>query len=429
MPFVWSIGTIIGPAIGGAFSDPHASFPDVFPEGSMFDRFPFLLPNLACALLLLVSIVLGYFLLQETHPDLQPTAESAPEDDEAPLLETFGALKQSAVNLRTDTYYGTFQRGRGDQWGSAEGSSSAGSSTVCSSRSSSTSVGRYFGEKKRKGAPLPLPLPSTPRPRAQASVFSRRIMTVVLTLAIFTYHSMAYDSTLPVFFEDDRVVPYPGSGDGRAPTPSFSFPGILFYSPGGLGLSLRDVGMIMAVDGAVALFVQAVLFPLVAAWMGVYRLFVIATVLHPMAYMLVPCLLYVPEKLLYPAIYSCMAVRTLFAIIIYPLLLILIKEATPSTSILGKVNGMAASAGAACRMVAPPITGYLYTVGSRMDCTALVWYSSVAVALVGAAQCFCVERPKERLQPERQADLVPEIIIVSAEIDEDFHNVRSGDEV
>ncbi|CAK7267161.1 hypothetical protein SEPCBS57363_002458 [Sporothrix epigloea] len=372
MPFVWSIGTIIGPAIGGTFADPHSSFPDLVPLGSLFDQFPYLLPNLLCALLLLISIVLGYFLLEETHPELQrPSGEQKTEhdhgdgqrssfvSDETPLLETSDALKRPAVDLRAETY-GTF-RDRED-----------------------VAIATDITETSARGATA-----MHQEKPAEVSIFSRRILAVVLALAIFSYHSMVYDSTLPIFFEDDRVLPFPGTDPNNNYT-GFSFNPL--YYPGGLGLSLRAAGIIMAVNGAIALFVQAVVFPLAAAWLGVGRLFMIVTILHPLAYVVVPALLYVPQSLLYPAIYACLALRNLFAILVYPLLLILIKEATPSSSVLGTVNGMAASAGAACRMVAPPIAGYLYALGSRFECTALAWYGGAFVALIGALQCFSVDR-------------------------------------
>lgn len=110
MPFVWSIGTILGPCIGGTFADPHETWPNAFPEGGLFDRFPYLLPNLICAALLLVSIVMGYFLLEETLPDMQPRMLLADEtyvSEETPLRETSDAIKRPAVDLRAETY-GTF---------------------------------------------------------------------------------------------------------------------------------------------------------------------------------------------------------------------------------------------------------------------------------------------------------------------------------
>ncbi|KAI1503923.1 major facilitator superfamily domain-containing protein [Biscogniauxia marginata] len=352
MPFVWSIGTIIGPAIGGLLADPHASYPNVFPEGSLFASFPYLLPNLMCAALLLVSIVLGYFLLEETHPDMQPHI-MLPDDtyvsNETPLLETSDAIKQPAVDLRSETY-GTFRD-------SVEFTRD----TVC------------LKDPERKD---------------NFSIFNRRIISLVVALSIFTYHSMTYDHLLPIFLEDDKLSIHPDPSEG------FFSRFNPFYSPGGLGLSVQTVGMIMAVDGAIALFVQAVIFPLAAAKLGVYRLFILSTVLHPIAYAIVPTLVHVPDTLLYPAIYFCLAIRSLMSIVLYPLLLILIKEATPSSSILGKVNGLAASAGATFRMIAPPVAGYLYSVGAQIDCTGLAWYGSAIVAVIGAVQCFSVERPR-----------------------------------
>lgn len=104
MPFVWSIGTIVGPCIGGTFADPHESWPDAFPKGGLFERCPYLFPNLICASLLLISIVLGFL---ETHPDMQPRVllpADAYVSEETPLMETSDVIKRPAVDLRAETY-------------------------------------------------------------------------------------------------------------------------------------------------------------------------------------------------------------------------------------------------------------------------------------------------------------------------------------
>ncbi|KAH8884755.1 MFS general substrate transporter [Thozetella sp. PMI_491] len=351
MPFVWSIGTIIGPAIGGLFADPQETWPEVF-EGTMFHTFPYLLPNLICAGMLLVSIILGYVLLEETHPDMQPRVllpDDAFVSEETPLIETSDAIKRPAVDLR-DENYGTIK-----------------------GRDESAAAPKWSKDVEK---------------RSSHNIFTKEIMAVILALCIFTYHCMTYDHLLPIFFEDSRAPDTSVLYSTASLDP--------FYSPGGLGLTVRAVGMIMAVNGVICLFIQAVVFPIMAKRIGVYRLFILVTVLHPIAYVLVPQLLFVPGSLLYPAIYFCLTVRNLFSILVYPLLLILIKEATPTLTVLGRVNGLAASAGAACRMVAPPVAGYLYAAGKKMDCTGLAWYGSALIAILGSIQCFAVPRNKAR---------------------------------
>jgi len=353
MPFVWSLGTIIGPMIGGLFADPHDSWPKLFPSGSLFARFPYLLPNLICAGLLAVSILLGYFLLDETHPDKQPRV-LLPDDtylsENTPLLETSDALKRPAVDLRDENY----------------------------------------GSVRERIIPIP------PAPKVDddmvPTIWTKRIMAIIISLSIFTYHSMTFDHLLPIFLEDPR---------SHASTTAYS--GSLFFA-GGLGLSLHTVGLIMAVQGLIALFTQAVVFPLAASYFGIYQLFILVTVFHPAVYLSVPPLALIPAEstfLLHTAIYAMLVLRNLLGILLYPLLLILLKDATPSSNVLGKVNGLAASAGAACRMVAPPVAGMLYAMGKKSGCTPLAWWASALVALVGSVQCFWV--PRERRETEKEA--------------------------
>lgn len=66
-----SCRSILGPALGGALAQPCESFPTLFARGTVFDRFPFLLPNLVCAVVLAFGVLIGVLFLEETHEELK----------------------------------------------------------------------------------------------------------------------------------------------------------------------------------------------------------------------------------------------------------------------------------------------------------------------------------------------------------------------
>jgi hypothetical protein len=203
-------------------------------------------------------------------------------------------------------------------------------------------------------------------------------------LAIFTYHSMTYDHLLPIYLQDKRAPDI--SIDNRTYTAYTSGSSLNAHFAGGLGLSIQDVGIIMSINGIIALFIQAVVFPPLATLLGVWPLFLLVTILHPVAYFIVPYLSFLPSHLVYPGIYTALTIRNFLSILAYPLLLIMIKEAAPSDRHLGKINGLAASTGAACRAVASPIAGFLYGRAVVLHFAPLAWWASSLVALAGAAQ-------------------------------------------
>ncbi|KAL4802881.1 major facilitator superfamily domain-containing protein [Aspergillus unguis] len=347
MPFVWSIGTIIGPAIGGLLAKPAESYPSFFSRDGIFGRFPYLLPNVVCSSLLLGSIVFALLFLQETHPDMQnPTGQEIHHASaEHPLLATSGATANPGADLRAESY-GTFNQVHlhEETWRVHED-----------------------GVKPEQDS-------------QKQTAFTRPVIMLIIALAIFTYHSMTYDHLLPIFLQDQRGAP---ASNGS----TLSF-------PGGLGLSTGTVGLIVSSDGIIALIIQSLIFPALAHWLGVWKLFVIVTILHPIAYFMVPFLIFLPYGELLLGIYTCLVTRNILSIIDFPVLLILIKQASPSDSCLGKINGLAASAGAAARTVAPPVAGYLYSTGAEMKFTALAWWGSAFVAVIGALQLWLMTQKK-----------------------------------
>ena len=62
-----SFRSILGPALGGALAQPCETLPAIFSRNSIFGYYPFLLPNLVCAMVLVIGVVVGTLFLKETH--------------------------------------------------------------------------------------------------------------------------------------------------------------------------------------------------------------------------------------------------------------------------------------------------------------------------------------------------------------------------
>ncbi|CAK9201516.1 unnamed protein product [Sphagnum troendelagicum] len=61
----WGLGLVLGPALGGYLSQPAMKYPNLFVEGSLFARFPYLLPSL-CNTVLAIALLFIVFQLPET---------------------------------------------------------------------------------------------------------------------------------------------------------------------------------------------------------------------------------------------------------------------------------------------------------------------------------------------------------------------------
>jgi hypothetical protein len=62
--------SLIGPVIGGHLADPVKTLPSIFREGTLWETFPYLLPNLIVILIIITGGFLGLFFLEESHPQM-----------------------------------------------------------------------------------------------------------------------------------------------------------------------------------------------------------------------------------------------------------------------------------------------------------------------------------------------------------------------
>jgi MFS family permease len=363
-PFMWSLGTIIGAAMGGYLAQPARYYPSFFPPDGLFGKYPYLLPNLVAVGFILVAIIQGYLFLEETNPKFEPRSRHA-EDDESGAVDEYTPLQP---NVREEPATETLSTGR------RRPSFITGSMPTMSEPSFDIRRGSVTTlHEVKPAAPTIEHISDHEDPATPTKAFNRDVIMWIIALIIMCYHQMAHSSLLPIYLLDE---------------PEKSGPLDL---KGGLGYMVHDVGAFMSVNGVIALVIQATIFPVFVGRIGVWHSLVSLLVVCPITYIFVPFLSALSRSHQPVGIYALLILQNFFMIIIYPCLLIALKNATPSSLVLGKVNGLAMSACSGARTVAPPLSGFIYDAGG----SAMAWWSVAAVAILGAIQLCFIARPKD----------------------------------
>ena len=144
----------------------------------------------------------------------------------------------------------------------------------------------------------------------------------------------------------------------------------------------------LAVQGVYSMIAQLFIFPLAAKKLGTLNTFRLAITLWPLLYLLVPYLVLLPRNLQEPAIYTALLLKMTFHVLTFPSTAILIANAAPSKSVLGLVNGAAASTASLARACGPTFTGAIHSWGLTRGSTGVAWWVCGAVCLIGTVESF-----------------------------------------
>ncbi|KAF3038973.1 hypothetical protein E8E12_002231 [Didymella heteroderae] len=394
-PFVWTLGGIIGSAMGGFLAQPAIFYPSVFAKDGIFGKYPYLLPNLVAAIGIVLAIIQGIFFLEETL-----VREEEPD-------QNGGITYNENVNERSRLLppqepHQVPGRVRGSMAGSMRGPRGSIVSLTRDRLGSMSVAGSIRHIRKRasfleEGMPAPFDqrfdirrssfgtmhsirvtshpvLPTRGLPPKPRNTFNKTVVMMIIAMSIFAFHQMAFISILPVYILDEPVTR-----------------GIDFR--GGLGMSLHDVGAYLAINGFITLFVQGFIFPIFVEHVGVWKSFFYMVLFYPICYVIIPFLSALPDEFISPGVYFTLLLQAFFGIIVFPCSLILMKNAVPSPLVLGRVNGLAMSACCLARTIACPLVGAIYSIGG----SASAWFGLTLMAVFGMIQLIWV--PKEDVGP------------------------------
>ncbi|KAI9932166.1 hypothetical protein ASPWEDRAFT_111172 [Aspergillus wentii DTO 134E9] len=375
MPFVWCLGSIIGPAMGGALAQPCDNYPWLFQRSSIFARFPFLLPNLVCVVILAFGIVVGFLFLEETHPEKKFRRDPGKELGQWMIRKFWGSRVQltevtDANKDAEDASYFGYDDVPPPEYRSNESSPRLGPVKEKDSLSQNDDI---EGQLKSKCG--------TPK------AFTKQVIFNIIAYGILAYHSVSFDQLMPIFLSTPK-------SDGDVVLP--------FKFTGGLGLPTKTIGFMLAVQGVYSMIAQLWLFPFVVRHFGTLRTFRFVLLVWPPLYLVVPYLIMLPTQLQTIAVYVALISKITLHVIAFPATAILLANAAPSSKVLGSINGAAASTASLSRALGPTVTGLLHSRGLESGHSILAWWACGIVCILGAIESFWMEESDPKRETEEK---------------------------
>ncbi|RJE20503.1 MFS transporter, partial [Aspergillus sclerotialis] len=342
MPLVWTIGSIFGPAFGGALANPAEKHPHLFGGSTFLRRYPFLLPNLAAAALFVVGISTGFLFLQETM-------EAKKNKRDYGLL--LGQMLTRSCTLRKRKGYSKVHHDSDDE------------------RTALLEHDAYNGPK-RKGV-------STPKKPSWRQVFSPQSNLILIAYGMMSMHTMAFDSLIPVFLH------YPEQQFHNNPNVNLPFKFI-----GGFGVDSQTIGIFYTLIGIIGMFIQFLLFPTAAKRYGVLQCMRVVAVIFPFLYLVTPFSALVPRPLRNVTVFLLLLLKLAGSIFGFPCLTILLTNSAASLSVLGTLNGVGTSVAAFGRAAGPAVMGSAFSFGVQRGYVIFPWWLLAAFGAISAVPVY-----------------------------------------
>ncbi|KAF5101409.1 hypothetical protein D0Z00_000888 [Geotrichum galactomycetum] len=332
IPMTFNIGNIIGPALGGFLADPVHNHPNSFVGGiKLFEKFPYLLPNLALMPVLGSAVIATFLFVEETGDASAQSKLIFPRENDVGLKigDRIRNTLRISIPVRTPT-------AQAEQRTSTYNPKSAAAMTT----------------KTLKAAP---PL----------NIFTRAVRITLTCYVILMLHAPTVLQLFSLYLATPRTTPYGHSG--------------------GLEWPAARIGLLMSLLGVAGITLQLTAYPPVAGALGNAAAHKLALYIFPITYVAIPLLSSLPVRAQGVSTAAAVALgvsAVLARTFALPPMAILLTNAAPSRAVLGTVNGVAQSATAASKCIGPFVAGNLYSLGVRIGAVGLAWWALAAVAIV-----------------------------------------------
>lgn len=381
MAVTWNVGGVIGPLIGGKLSHPDTSVLGDSWFDELNKRYPYALPNIVIASILLSKTAIAYFFLKETHPEFRHRYDHGISVTER-VLERIGWGSYDKEDFEDETA-SLLSRGSVLSPVLSRSLSRRESAGSLYRSISKTSEHDQDGQDHETGEEVPGPVSWT-------KILTPQVLNPIFSYFLMQAHFTANDEFIPIF------VSYPPAYDGNGDLMS-RFP---IHLKGGLGYTPQKSGNLLSSSGFFGMFMITLVFPWIDKTFRKTHTFRFMLGVFPLFFIALPYVLLTlpkhyegsmedftsPLSDLY--IYVFIFARVMVAASMGTLVMVLINNnALPGYG--GVINGASISAASFAAFMSPLMMGKLMSLGEQIGVAGLGWYGLAMITLIGFIQgCF-----------------------------------------
>ncbi|KAK2787218.1 hypothetical protein FQN52_007307 [Onygenales sp. PD_12] len=308
VPFLRGLGSLVGPVIGGHLADPVKTMPSIFHVGSIWETYPYLLPNLIVALFIAGSGILGLFLLEETHPKFRDNGQILRGNITSWIRGMVKALRGQA----DDEKY-----------------------TALSSTEDEIELPSR-ADVEHAGAEEDVSLSSVSSQQTDTSspsAWSKQVILQILAVSILAFHKVSSDVIIPIFLATD-AVPSKDSSNEHKRNSKFR---------AGFGMASPGISNILLSQAIVAIIAQVLIVPWVISRWGPLKSFRWTLFCFPWLYCFTPFTASLLSPFSTITILLDLWIKGFLVNIGYVASAILVTNTSPALIHLATINGAAAS--------------------------------------------------------------------------------------
>ena len=264
--------SVFGPVVGGILAEPVKRFPSIFHSDTLWERNPFLLPNLAVTICLAITWFMGFLFFRETHIEYNQRYDVGRE-----LVSTVRTTLEKVLLRKAESSYEIIENDE-DQ--------SDRQPVLLSTTSDAEDDGVELKMRNQPAQDVEMhetstwvSIPQTP--------YTRQVVLQILSVSLLAFHKVASDTLIPVFLANASAE------SERRSLVKHSF----LELSGGFGMDTATISNVLLTQAVVAIVSQLVAVPYIIKRFGALRTYRWTTFIFPWIYCLTPFVVKLPSPL------------------------------------------------------------------------------------------------------------------------------------